>query len=79
LICSRIPDPTTTKRGGGKFLSSYLIIFLNKYRKKFEPIDKELKYFCTKKFVTKLSEMWVRDQRSRIRDPGSGIQDPEKT
>jgi hypothetical protein len=68
LICSRIGSNNNKKRRG-RFLSSYLIIFLNKYRKKFEPIDKELKYFCTKKFVTKLSEMWARDQGSEIKDP----------
>jgi hypothetical protein len=40
-----------------------------KIKKKSEPTDKELKYFLRQKKVTRLSEIWVWDPASDIRDP----------
>jgi hypothetical protein len=42
-----------------------------------EPIYKNYSaYFLSKKIVTKLSNIWVWDLESEIRNPGSEIRDP---
>ncbi len=79
---SRITDPGSNsnnkKRRGGKFvvLTSFVatnfsrlknISFLNRYRKIFEPTDKELKYFLPQKLSLSFQKY------------GLGIRDPEKT
>jgi hypothetical protein len=56
---------------------------LNKYRKPFEPIDKEIKYFLPTKLFQSLQKrgFGIRDQRSgiwkkslsRIKDPDPGV------
>jgi hypothetical protein len=47
---------------------------LNWYRKKFEQVDK---VFLTHKIVTKLSEIWVGDPGSEIRDQKNLFLDPD--
>ncbi len=70
---SRIPDLTTKKRRGKKFLEPFsstkfkINLFLNLSRKKPKPIYKEFKYFLRKKNFIKLLEMWVGNPRSWIR------------
>ncbi len=48
-----------------------IILFLNRYRKQFEPIDKQIIVLFTPKIVTKLSEIWYEDP-----DPEKSIPDP---
>jgi hypothetical protein len=72
-IRDEIPDPTTTiKRRAKKFVvlpifvvitftKLEIILFLNRYRTKYGPIDKGLKVFFTRKIVTKIEEIWVGD------------------
>jgi hypothetical protein len=77
---SRIPDlgsNTSNKREGGKTLikiKNYFIYFFTKYRKKCEPIDKELEYFLPKKLslTSQLKNMgWeTRDPEKPIPNPG---------
>ncbi len=45
-------------------------------KKKFGQIFKELQNFLSKKIVTKLSKIWVRDLGSEIWDPEKPIPDP---
>ncbi len=80
---SRIPDPKTeTKESGQKnffiilsfvvtnFTKLNIILFLKCWRKKFEPIFKELLKFLPKKFslCSQIYGFGIRDPRSRIRD-----------
>ncbi len=84
---SRSTYPTTTKKGRGNkfcccltfivavsFTNLSIILFLKRYLlTKFEPTDKELKY---QKFVTGLSEIWVRNPGSGSRSQKHQISDP---
>ncbi len=94
---SRISDPkTVTKERGEKkfviilyfvftnFTKLNIMLFLKCQRKKFEPIFKELLKFLPKKFsiCSQIYGFGIRDPRSGIRDPektysGSRIQDPD--
>jgi hypothetical protein len=81
---SRIPDPkTATKEGGEKNVLSYLFcshkFHKNEYYFIYEMLKKKfgsiriIEVF-TQKYFTMLSNIWV-----GIRNPRSGIQDPETT
>jgi serine/threonine protein kinase len=44
------------------FTKFKIFLFLNRYRNKFEQIERELKYFLPKNCLTMPSKVWVRDQ-----------------
>jgi hypothetical protein len=49
-----------------------MILFLNRYRKKYEPIQSQrIVLLFIQNIVTKLSKIWICDPASEIRDPGS--------
>jgi hypothetical protein len=88
---SRIPDPKTATKERGKKISCHTFFCGHKYQKIenyfiFEMRKKKnwgnfqriIEHF-TQKFVTKLSQILVRDPGSEIRDPRFRIRDPEKT
>jgi hypothetical protein len=81
---SQIPDPTIdTKEEGQKIWYSIFFcshkyhkiendLFLNRYRKKYEPIQSQrIILLFSQNIVTKLSKIWVLVPGSEIRDPGS--------
>ncbi len=81
---SQIPDSTTAPKEERKFFLSYYFCS-HKYHKivnnfTFEQVEKiyfpktlRIIALYTQKFVIMLSKIWVWDQGSRIRDPGSRI------
>ncbi len=90
---SRIPDPRSNNinkdRGENFFFQTifcshkfhktqYYFIF-DMLKKKFWPNFPRIIEVFTQKIVTKPSKIWVWDPGSEIRDPRSGIWDPEKT
>ncbi len=77
---SQIPEPTTTKEGGGmcveyfclaffvvaiNFTKLKSILFLNRFRKIFEPIYKKIQYFLPK-ILSLVLRIWVGDPGSEI-------------
>ncbi len=89
FFSSRIPDPSTTRRGWEERWLAYLfflainfvklkiILFLNRLRKKnLNQLTKNGIIF-TQKVITKLSEMRVGDLGSEIWDPEKLIPDPD--
>ena len=53
-----------------------MILFLNRYRKQFEPIDKQIIVLFTQKIVTKLSQIWFEDPDPEKSNPDIGVKNP---
>jgi hypothetical protein len=60
------------------FTKLKIILFLNRYLKKFEPVEIELLYFLRKKLFPKVSEIWFEDPGSGKTYLGSGIRGLKK-